>query len=201
MADDHPDIPEPKHDFDDLLGELDAESSFAWDEDLEPEEEDTTRPVVVFRIGGDYFAIASESVREIVSTTASTQLPGAPAHIQGITVVRRQVVGLLSLRTFLELDDEGPQMAADGDEERPPREQDIATERTIIVDTAHFTVGLRVDEVAGLGKWAESKLDPETIPDNMRETTRRYARGVDHRDGRPCAYLDLETLLDDAALR
>ena len=187
MTDDQRPSPKSHHDFDDLLEEIDSEASFAWDEELDADdEEEEGRPVVCFRIGQELFAVAGDAVREIVSSTEITALPGAPPHVRGVTVVRRQVVGLLSLRTFLELDD--------SPDNRTPR-------RTLIVDTAHYTVGLRVDEVTGLEHWPESRLDPSTLPDNLRPSTRRYARGTHIQGDEVCLYLDLETLLDDAAVQ
>lgn len=192
MAEDEPPEPSVPHDFDDLIDELGGNSSFVWDqEELESQPEDVTRPVVTFRIGDDRFAIPGKAVREIVGSTEMTQLPGTPPHIRGITVVRRQVVGLLSLRTFLEI----------GEDPSEPSNADESTERTLIVETAHYTVGLIVDEVTGLDEWPDSLIDPDTVPDNLRLSTRRYARGARTQDGGLCIYLDLEPLLDAAAVQ
>ena len=198
MADDDQQTPQPHHDFGDLLGDLDGESTFDWDEgDMDAAQEDHSRPVVSFRIGRDIFAIDGTSVREIVGTQEVTPLPGAPPHIEGITVVRRQVVGLLSLRHFLHLDDTDKPQKNDSS----TVDQALSTERTLIVDTAHYTVGLHVDEVTGLDEWPEIFLNPDTLPENMRETTRRYARGARDEGETLCVYLDLELLLDDASIQ
>lgn len=199
MSDDDTQASQPRHDFDDLVDELGGETSFDWDEgDVEPDDEEQTRPVVSFRIGSDLFALPSTDVREIVGSTEITDLPGAPAHIEGITVVRRQVVGLLSLGTFLGLD---ATASAPMPDEQGDDDAQISTERTLIVETVHYTVGLRVDEVTGLSEWPESCLDPSTLPDNIHQTTDRYARGAREYGDTLCVFLDLESLLDDAAIQ
>ncbi len=200
MTDDEESVPGTSHGFDDLVEELGAKSSFVWDEEeTDTKEEEQTRPVVIFRVGTDLFAIPGDAVREVIGVSEATQLPGAPAHIQGITVVRRQVVGLLSLRSFLDIDDDAP-LTGIG-QSRSSEDDAQSTKRTLIVETAHYTVGLSVDEVTGLEEWPESLLDPETVPDNLRHATGRYARGARSQDDDLCIFLDLESLLDDAAVQ
>lgn len=200
MTDDA-DSPDDTAGFDDIVEQLD-EPTFDWDDDeLEADQEEETRPVVAFRIGTDLFAVPGDSVREIMATTDSTPLPGAPAHVDGVIVVRRRVVGVLSMRKFLNLDASLSADAATDDPGAEPAFEDVSTDRTLIVETAHYTVGIRVDEITGLGEWPESSIDPETLPDNIRDSTRRYARGARQQNGTLCIYLDLPTLLDDAAVR
>ncbi len=196
MSDEETDNPAQSSSFDDLLDDV-QDASFDWDdEELEAEEEEQTRPVVCFRIGRDLFAIAGDSVREISGSTEITELPGAPAHIEGITVLRRQVVGLLSLRNYLNLDADRASDAGEAD-----GFDSVSTDRTLIVETAHYTVGIYVDEVTGLDEWPESYLDPQTLPETIRDETRRYARGARQQQGTMCVFLDLETLLDDASIQ
>lgn len=188
--------------FDDLLADMGEASDFDWEEEEVEDDDEQTRPVVSFRLGGDYFAVPGDAVREIVGSVDVTPLPGAPPHIDGITVVHRQIVGLLSLHRFLDVlpTTEEVDSGASGDDDTGlPGDAD--TRRTLIVDTAHYTVGLRVDEVTGLDEWPESLLDATTIPQNMRDTTRRYARGARRLDDGLCVYLDVESLLDDAAVQ
>lgn len=185
--------------FGDLLDEVDESSAFDWDEPDVEDEPEKTRPVVSFRVGDDRFAVHGETVREIIGSTERTLLPGAPAHINGITVVRRQVVGLLSLRRFLGLGPSTRKIHAPDDDESSGDQTDSS--RTVIVETAHFTIGLCVDEVMGLDEWPESKLDPDTLPENIRDKTHRYARGARRAGDDLCVYLDVESLLDDAAVQ
>lgn len=200
MADDQ--TPSDRPGFDDLFSEIGEESSFTWDgEEIEPESEEETRPVVCFRVGGDHFAIDAGAVREILGDLDFTALPGAPPHVSCITVVRRQVIGLLSLRHFLNLDDRSSDDLSNDENEGDGSARSISSERVLLVDTAHYTVGLRIDEVSGIENWPHSALNAENLPENIRPSTQRYARGSRHQGDSLCVYLDLEPLLDDAAAR
>ncbi len=196
MADDTHQSSE-KPGFDDIFSDIAEDTSFAWDdEELDTSQAEQLRQVVCFRIGADIFAIPADSVREILGDLETTDLPGAPPHVEGIAVIRRQVVGLLSLRRFLGID----QAQADEADSGAPS-QGGASGRILMVESAHFTVGLKVDEVLGLDEWAESLLNKEGLPSNLHAKTQHYARGVREQDDTFCVYLDLESLLDDAAVR
>lgn len=170
-------------DFTDLFADLGEDTSLSWaDEGVETTSDVPTRHVVCFRVGEDHFAIAGDMVREIIGQAESTALPGAPPYITGILIVRRQVVALLSLNRFLELKEE------------------CSAARILIVESAHFTVGLLVDEVIGLQDWPESSLDPQKLPENMHPQARRFARGVHTFGTAHYIFLNLEALLDAAAV-
>ncbi|RDV37673.1 chemotaxis protein CheW [Bradymonadaceae bacterium TMQ3] len=176
-------------DFSDLVDQAESLDPFAWD-DLQDQviDEVATIPVVCFRCGEDDFAIDGQSVREIVGQLETTPLPGAPGHIRGIAVLRRQVIGVLDLSTFLESQSAGPALASH-------------TRRTLIVDTPHYTVGLDVDEVTGLDEWPEHLLREDALPTTIKGSTRRYAIGAHPLGEELCVLLDIERLLDDAAVR
>ena len=185
--------PNRAHDFGDLLGELSNKSSFVWDDkESHADEEAQTFAAVCFRIGEDRFAIAGEVVREILGNPEITKLPGAPPHIEGITVVRRQVVGVLSLRLFLGL--------TDREEERDDPSTTRAS-RTLVIETTHHTVGVPVDEVMGLHQWPQAAIHRSSLPENLRPTTRRYAQGTWEMNGSVVLLLNMESLLDDAAVK
>ena len=168
--------------FQDLLDQKEEEGDFVW---AEEEEEEERRAVISFRLGKDRFSVAGELVREILGAQEVTALPGSPGHILGIAVLRRQVVAIVSLREFLNI----------------PGEDRPAQARTMIVECGPFTVGLVVDEILGLGEWVESGLSKEKVPENLRASMARYARGAQVEKGELHLFLDLEGLLEDAAVR
>lgn len=198
MTDNESEAPSDPQGFGDILDELDDDTSFEWDDDdLEPEEEEETVPVVCIRLDDDLFALPGESVREIMNTLEATALPGAPDHIEGVAVVRRQVLGLLSLRRFLSLNDHSTRDSDDADAESS--DGGVSTDRTLLVETDHYALGIQVDEVTGLEEWPASSIDTDRLPDNMHDHTRRYAAGAHRIGGGLCIYLDVDQLLDDAA--
>ena len=197
MSDEEPDSPADDAGFADIVDELEEEAGFEWDdEELEADEEEQTRPVVSVRVGDDLFGFDGESIREIMSEQTPTPLPGAPEYIHGVIVVRRRVVGLLSLSDFLGLD--SPHRQASPGE---AGDRQMSTERIVVAETAHYAVGIRVDEITGLDQWPESRFDTALLPDNLHDRTRHYARGAHRREQGLCVYLDLDALLDDAAVQ
>ena len=174
---------EGEHGFWDLVSEVSEASSFAWEEEEAEEEGGLT--VLSFRVGEDLYCVEGSAVREVLGEAVMTTLPGAPEYLPGITMLRRQAVGLLALERFLE--------RGDGEE------RDWGQARILVVETAHYVVGLLVDEVTGLETWPERALG--TLPENLNARTRRFARGGREVGESLRVLLDLEELLDEAALR
>lgn len=173
--------------FDGLLEAADADDAFDWEQQAEQEEpEEATISVLRFVVGEREFAVRSEVVREIVSELNVTRVPGAPKHIGGVGVLRRQVIGVLDLNQWLD------PVAESGIEEAA---------RVIIVEAGGYTVGIEVNAVAGLDDWPEKVLDKSRIPGSINTRTRRYAAGVRLSDDEAVVLLDAPRLLDDAAVQ
>ncbi|HOI90261.1 MAG TPA: chemotaxis protein CheW [Candidatus Rifleibacterium sp.] len=62
---------------------------------------------VVFALGGETYAFASEFVREVYPLKDYTVVPGLPAFILGIVNVRGQIVSVVDLRKFFGLPEKG----------------------------------------------------------------------------------------------
>ena len=94
-----------------------------------------TRPdehVVVFRLADESYAVAIETVQEIVRMQPVTAIPGGGGGIEGITNLRGSVVPVMDLRRRCGL---------------PPAERDSET-RIIVVDTERGMAGIVVDAVS-----------------------------------------------------
>ncbi len=179
------------------LGELltqAGELSFEWEDEgsagVQAAEEVS---VLCFRVGADFFGIEASFVREIVGTSTLTALPGAPEHIRGIVVLRRQVVGVLDLVRFLGLEtraDDGQAMSAQG-----------LKSRTVIVEIGKYVAGINVDQVDGLEKWPREKRESTDFSGAIGKKTERYMSFAHYDNDVMKVLLDLKKLLDDAAVR
>lgn len=87
--------------------------------------------LITFRVGVETFVLDIMAVRQIVPYTGSTTVPTAPSFIEGIVVLRNEVIPIVDLRERLY-----PQL--------PERtEQPLV----LITHTSAGTIGLKVDEV------------------------------------------------------
>lgn len=186
------DIEDKKAGLGELLTEA-GELSFDWEEEESSVgEADEEVSVLSFRVGKDFFGLEASCVREVVGTSVLTPLPGAPAHIRGIVVLRRQVVGVLDLGAFLGLESGGDVGSGllDG----------AVKSRTVIVEVGKYVAGISVDQVDGLEMWSK-KVDFEGVSGVVGARTQRYMQMACYEDDVLKVLLDLEKLLDDAAVR
>ncbi len=181
------DSSDQKFNFDGLIGAASADDGFDWDADpSEADVSEETVSVLRFRVGDRRFAVPTEYVREIVSELEVTPVPGAPKHVRGVSVLRRQVIGVLNLYQWLD----------------PVAEVDVVdSNRVVIVEAGPYTVGIETTEVTGMDDWPEQVLDRSRIPESINTRTRRYAAGIRLSEAEACVLLDVPKLLDDAAVQ
>lgn len=87
--------------------------------------------LITFRVGPETFVMDIMAVRQIVPYAGSTSVPTAPAFVEGIVVLRNEVVPIIDLRDRLY-----PRIA-----ERAPQPL------VLITHTSAGVIGLKVDEV------------------------------------------------------
>lgn len=97
-------------------------------------------PCVLFICGGELFALRFKDVTEVVESTPLTPLPGSPAELAGVTLLRGEPVPVLSMHTLL--------FGVPGAE----------GSGTVIVRLHGFRVGLLVDRVVGIRRFACDSL-------------------------------------------
>lgn len=87
--------------------------------------------LMTFRVGFDSFVLDIMSIRQIIAYEGSTGVPKAPPFIEGIIVLRNEVIPIVDLRARLR-----PEL---GPAEKKPL--------VLILATAAGTIGFKVDEV------------------------------------------------------
>jgi purine-binding chemotaxis protein CheW len=87
--------------------------------------------LITFRAGPETFVLDIMAVRQIVPYSGSTSVPTAPAFIEGIIVLRNEVIPIIDLRRRLY-----PSLAA-------PDSQPLI----LVTHTSAGIIGLKVDEV------------------------------------------------------
>jgi purine-binding chemotaxis protein CheW len=86
--------------------------------------------LITFRVGPETFVLDIMAVRQIVPYTGTTTVPTAPAFVEGIIVLRNEVVPVIDLRVRLY-----------------PRLEKAPQPLILITHTSAGTIGFKVDEV------------------------------------------------------
>jgi purine-binding chemotaxis protein CheW len=110
--------------------------------------------VVVFEVGGQFYALPAADVRELVRAVAIVPLPKAPAIVEGIINLRGKVVPVLDIRSRFRL---------------PPKPLAPA-DHLLIASAGEFLVAIRADRAVNL-----VRLDPSDV-----EEARGLVPGIDY---------------------
>lgn len=87
--------------------------------------------LITFRVGPETFVLDIMAVRQIVAYAGSTTVPTAPSFIEGIIVLRNEVIPIVDLRDRL----------------YPGMDMRLAEPLVLITHTSAGFIGLKVDEV------------------------------------------------------
>ena len=121
---------------------------------------DSERRFCTFFVGGLWFGIEVESVREVLRGQPVTRVPLAPAEIAGLINLRGQIVTLMDLRLRLKL---------------PPRSVDHAA-MNLVLSNEGGGVSLLVDDVGEVVEAPEDRY--ETMPESLPAEARKLVPGV-----------------------
>jgi purine-binding chemotaxis protein CheW len=114
--------------------------------------EGATLRLITFRVGPETFVLDIMAVRQIVPYTGSTTVPTAPSFIEGIIVLRNEVIPIIDLRNRLY-----------------PRVEAVKEPLVLITHTSAGVIGLKVDEVRRIvNVAADSMLPPPPLVRGIR---------------------------------
>jgi purine-binding chemotaxis protein CheW len=99
--------------------------------------------LITFRVGPETFVLDIMAVRQIVPYTGSTTVPTAPAFIEGIVVLRNEVIPIIDLRRRLY-----------------PNLEVLPQPLVLITHSSAGVIGLKVDEVRRIVNVAPDALLP-----------------------------------------
>jgi purine-binding chemotaxis protein CheW len=109
--------------------------------------------LITFRVGPETFVLDIMAVRQIVPYTGTTTVPTAPSFIEGIIVLRNEVIPIIDLRDRL----------------YPHREERAAEPLLLITRTSAGLIGIKVDEVRRIiTVTSESFLPPPPLVRGIR---------------------------------
>ena len=135
--------------------------------------------LITFRVGPETFVLDIMAVRQIVPYSGSTSIPTAPAFIEGIVVLRNEVIPIIDLAHKLGM------------------KSTEANERSAIVvaEVHSMVVGLVVDRVSDILTIGADQIQP--VPEVTTSFDKVYAEGIiAHENGMIC-FLNLSRMFKE----
>jgi chemotaxis signal transduction protein len=147
---------------------------------LEAATPDATERCLLFECGGHPFAAPISMLRDVLTHTATTRVPGVPSWVLGLTNVRGTVVGVVDLARFLGL-----------------AEREARASRTLICGAGPRLVGLAVADARRLVDYTADELSSAV---GLTGRTGQYVQSLVPVDGGLVPLLDVKRLLEDDEL-
>ena len=139
----------------------------------------------LFRVGGEWLAIATSVLDEVADLRAIHSLPHRRTGVVlGVANVRGELIVCVSLAQLLGIEAKA--------EEAAPRERRQALRRLLVVRERGLRLAFPVDEVHGTQRFDDAELKP--APSTVARATARYSRAVLPWDGHAVGLLDEELL-------
>ena len=133
--------------------------------------------MVVFSIGKELYGVGIDAVHEIVKVPDITEVPDAPAFLEGVINLRGKIVPVVDLRKRMKLDSK----------------EKTKSSRVLITENEGRLVGLLVDAVSEV-----LKIQPDAVeapPEMISSIGVQYITGVAKVEGRLIIILDLRKVL------
>ncbi len=124
----------------------------------------TARRLLLFRTGGQVFAVEAGAVREILPAPPSTRIPGAPAAVRGLINVRGTLVTVVDAALAIGL----AAAPASGSGE-------AGGDTLVLVEQGSHPIGLAVDEVLDLVTVGDGALQADAASSGVRPGVVRAA--------------------------
>ena len=135
-------------------------------------------PFILFELAGTTYGVRSQYVQQIEMIDDVASVPNAHPAVEGVVLVRGQVIPALNLRTRFGF-------------ERIDRE---LRSRLVVINTGTRVVGLVVDTAREFLKIPTESIEPP--PEALTGLSGHYLEGVATIGGRMILILDLDAVLD-----
>ncbi len=137
--------------------------------------------LIVFKLGGQEFAIEIDKTKEVVKTPEISSVPHLPEHMVGVANVRGKVVLIMDLGQKFRITDGAAKW------EDP---------YSIVIQNAGYKIGLLVPEVPNTVMVEGNNISTAAaiVTDTARDQT--YIKGIVKQEGRMIFFLDIEELVE-----
>lgn len=136
--------------------------------------------LIVFKLGGEEYAIHIDQIKEVVPTPAITKMPQTPAYVKGVANIRGNIIAILDLeRKF------GMEQSAEAKHEF-----------TLVFESDEFKIGALVKEVPNTLTVFESEVD-DSANIIQSSSEQGYISGIVKKEGRLIILIDLSKVVVD----
>ena len=135
-------------------------------------------PFILFELAGTTYGVPSGSVQQINMIEDVTSVPNAHPALEGVVLVRGQVIPAINLRTRFGFN---------------KIERDLRS-RLVVINSGTRTVGLIVDTAREFLKISAESIEPP--PEALTGLSGKYLEGVATVGERPILILKLDEVLD-----
>ena len=133
--------------------------------------------LITFVVGPERFVFDIMTVRQIIPYAGTTKVPRAPKFIEGIIILRSEVIPIVDLRSRL----------------FPSHSEPVEHPLVLICETSYGTIGLKVDEVLRILPVQTDQVLP--APGLIRGLSGDLFFGIIPTEKHVLLVLDLESLL------
>lgn len=138
----------------------------------------SVEPFILFELAGTTYGVRSRIVQQIDMIDDVAPVPNAHPAVEGVVLVRGQVIPALNLRTRFGFE---------------RIERDLRS-RLVVVNTGARVVGLVVDAAREFLKIAPESIEP--TPEALTGLSGHYLEGIVTINERPILVLNLDAVLD-----
>ena len=135
-------------------------------------------PFILFELAGTTYGVRSRFVQQIEMIDDVASVPNAHPAVEGVVLVRGQVIPALNLRSRFGFE---------------KVERDLRS-RLVVINTGNRVVGLLVDTAREFLKIQTESIDPP--PEALTGLSGHYLEGIATIDGRMILILNLDSVLD-----
>ena len=138
-------------------------------------------PLLLFRLGDEWYSIPIERVREIYNEYKITPIPGVPDYILGIVNIRGEIVSVTDLAALMRIPG---RVSHPIDAEQPS---------AIVASTEECVSALLVDEIGDIVEVTRTSLEPPLATIDRGQAD--WVSGSVYLDTRLIGVIDLERIL------
>lgn len=135
-------------------------------------------PFILFELAGTTYGVRSGSVQQIDMIDDVTSVPNAHPALEGVVLVRGQVIPAIDLRTRFGFDKIGRDLRS----------------RLVVINNGTRVVGLIVDTAREFLKISHDSIEPP--PEALTGLSGKYLEGIATVGERPILILKLDAVLD-----